>query len=96
MSQRSLREWGAWKLADELVKTFTTMAFFKKPQRGTDGKWYASAVTVAKPMTADKVNYKHIAISTVPSLYSVGFANVGECLEHGSCYSSPQLYRKET
>jgi len=31
------------------------MAFYKKIQRKVDGKWYASAVTVGKPVTTDEV-----------------------------------------
>lgn len=41
------------------------MAFYKKIQRKIDGKWYASAVTVGKPVTTDEVADKLAAISTV-------------------------------
>jgi len=41
------------------------MAFYKKIQRKVDGKWYASAVTVGKPVTTDEVADRLAQISTV-------------------------------
>jgi len=41
------------------------MAFYKKIQRRVDGKWYASAVTVGKPVTTDEVADRLAQISTV-------------------------------
>lgn len=41
------------------------MAFYKKVKKSIDGKWYASAVTVGKPVTTDEVADKLAAISTV-------------------------------
>lgn len=41
------------------------MAFYKKVQRKINNKWYASAVTVGKPVTTDEVADRLSQISTV-------------------------------
>lgn len=41
------------------------MAFYKKVYREISKQWYASAVTVGKPVTTDEVAEKLAAISTV-------------------------------
>lgn len=41
------------------------MAFYKKIQKAVNKKWYASAVTVGKPVTTDEVADRLAQISTV-------------------------------
>jgi len=51
---------------ERLRKTITkVMAFFKKVQKKLTGLWYASAVTVGKPVTTDEVADRLAQISTV-------------------------------
>jgi len=50
---------------EEAPKKISIMAFYKKIYRQISKKWYASAVTVGKPVTTDEVADRLVQISTV-------------------------------
>ena len=54
-----------WSEAPEGKKTRQNMAFFKKQQLKSNGKWYPRSVTVGKPVTTDEVAARLSQISTV-------------------------------
>lgn len=66
-------------LRDKDLKKEVTMAFYKKQQLKSNGKWYPHSITVGKPVDTDKIAQRLAEISTVSPADTYAVQGVRRC-----------------